>query len=238
MNLNQARRSPRSAGPLARTAAWWRSLVGPLLRLTLLLALASPLWAAAQAFRCTDPASGQVVYTDQDCEGGILVVPERSVEQRRLDAQRAQSARMRQLQRERELLQAQQRRLTRQNQARAREQALPPERSAACAWAREHAVQLAGRDTASAEQQRTARANAALACGQPPPSEEITIVRPEPAPWRQRPRWPWWGHRPVHEYPGAHRPGRYTAPEAPPAPAIGLQPPIQRELNPPLAPLR
>ncbi|MBQ6657387.1 MAG: DUF4124 domain-containing protein, partial [Ottowia sp.] len=37
------------------------------------LALALPLAAQAQAFRCTD-ATGGVLYTDQPCAGGDLVV--------------------------------------------------------------------------------------------------------------------------------------------------------------------
>ena len=39
------------------------------------LLLALPLAAGAQAIRCTDPATGKVLYTDQPCKNGALVVP-------------------------------------------------------------------------------------------------------------------------------------------------------------------
>ena len=55
-------------------------------RLLMILLLALPGVAAAQAFRCVDADTGQVLYTDQPCQGGALVVPERSEEQRRADA--------------------------------------------------------------------------------------------------------------------------------------------------------
>ena len=59
------------------------------------LALALPLAAQAQAFRCTD-ASGGVLYTDQPCAGGDLVVPaltEEELEQRRQADEEAQARR-------------------------------------------------------------------------------------------------------------------------------------------------
>ena len=37
-----------------------------------------PAVAGAQAIRCKDPATGKILYTDQPCKGGELVVPQRS----------------------------------------------------------------------------------------------------------------------------------------------------------------
>ena len=59
------------------------------------LLLALPLAAGAQAIRCTDPATGKVLYTDQPCKNGALVVPKRTEEELRQDAQAAQEARER-----------------------------------------------------------------------------------------------------------------------------------------------
>ena len=36
-----------------------------------------PAVAGAQAIRCKDPATGKILYTDQPCKGGELVVPQR-----------------------------------------------------------------------------------------------------------------------------------------------------------------
>ena len=56
-------------------------------RTVLLAALLSlPLLASAQAIRCTDPATGKTLYTDQPCQGGQLVVPPRTAEEQRRDA--------------------------------------------------------------------------------------------------------------------------------------------------------
>lgn len=77
-------------GPVARAAgrrhgcrSWTRSAGLRGLGLVLMLL---PGLAAAQAFRCADSAAGAVLYTDQPCAQGVLVVPERSAEQARLDA--------------------------------------------------------------------------------------------------------------------------------------------------------
>ena len=155
--------------------------------------LAVPLAAVAQAYKCPDPVSGRTLYTDQPCKGGETVVPKPTEEQLRLDAERVQQARERAVQ-ERELaVLRQQQQLDAARTAEAQRPApVAPSESAACRAAREEASFRAGSVTASEEQIRTARANAALACGQPAPAE--IVVAPPPR-WRPRP-WPDNGYLP------------------------------------------
>lgn len=164
-----------------------------MIRTTLvLLAAVLPLCAGAQAFKCTDPATGRTLYTDQPCKGGQEVVPRRSAEEMREDAQRADSARERRLQQREAALQRERERLedARAVEAQRPPAPVPPSESAACRAAREEASFRAASVTASEEQIRTARANAALACGQPAPTE-IVVVPParrwHPPPDRDRP---------------------------------------------------
>ena len=145
------------------------------------LALALPLAAHAQAFRCTD-ASGRVLYTDQPCTGGELVVPaltEEEQERRRQADVEAQARRAaeRQQEMEAERLRLERERLEIERNA---AQAVQPQDSSACRQARENAERVAASSSSSAEQIRTARYNAALACGQQPPAEVVettTVVR-------------------------------------------------------------
>lgn len=165
-------------------------------RTVLLAALLSlPLLASAQAIRCTDPATGKTLYTDQPCQGGQLVVPPRTAEEQRRDAESAAAAREQALRREELTLQREQQRL---DAARVQEAARPPASPAdseACRAARAEAAFRAGSFSASEEEIRTARHNAALACGQQPPAD-IVVVQPY-APVAPYPR-------PPHRYP---RPG-------------------------------
>ena len=148
-----------------------------------LVVLALPLAVQAQAFRCTDPATGRVLYTDQPCAGGDLVVPaltEEEQERRRLAESEALARRAAERQQalEAERLQLERERLELERSA--VQAAQPPQESSACRQARENAEQVAASRTSSAEQIRTARYNAALACGQQPPAEVVettTVVR-------------------------------------------------------------
>ena len=154
------------------------------------LALGLPLAAAAQAYKCVDAASGRTLYTDQPCKGGATVVPRPTDEQLRLDAERAQQARERGLQEREQAVQREQDRLDAARAAEAqRPPPVPPSESAACRVAREEASFRAASVTASEEQIRTARANAALACGQPAPPEIVVAPPPRwrPHPWPDRP---------------------------------------------------
>ena len=173
-----------------------------------------PVGVAAQAIRCTDPASGAVLYTDQPCKGGALVVPKRSADELREDAANAALARERAERREEAALQRQQLRLEHERQAEAARPApaSTPADSETCRSARAEASFRAGSRTASEEEIRTARANAALACGQPPPAEIVVV--PAPAP-----HW-----RPVHR-PGAAHPVRPPPrPQPQPQYAPGTEP--------------
>lgn len=159
-------------------------------------ALALPPLAGAQAIRCTDPATGKTLYTDQPCKGGQLVVPARTAEEQRRDAERAATAREQALRREEMALQREQQRL---DAARTQALARPPESPAesdACRAARAEVAFRAGSFSASEEEIRTARHNAALACGQQPPAD-IVVVQPYAPPVMPYPR-------PHHRYP---RPG-------------------------------
>lgn len=99
-----------------RSTLWLRTL--------LLLALTWPALASAQAFRCGDSTS--VLYTDQPCADGALIVPERTAEQERMDEQRALEAHQRQLRRQASVRQLQQERLQRERERLEREQAAQP----------------------------------------------------------------------------------------------------------------
>ncbi|MDO5625055.1 MAG: hypothetical protein Q4G71_10225 [Pseudomonadota bacterium] len=179
---------------------------------SLLAGLALPLPASAQAYRCPDPATGRVSYTDQPCKGGALIAPRRSEEELRQEAAAAQAAREREAERqqladERE----RQRQQAAHTEAAARAPASPAE-SADCRAARAQADALARSPSASQEQLSTARYNAALACGQPPPGE-VVVVQPPPPPL----------FVPVYPYPphhGNHRPPLRPAP--PPGPGFGM----------------
>lgn len=198
MNAPVTRRGCCGTGVRSRAAGLY--LVGGLLLLLLL-----PGRAPAQAFRCVDAVTGQAVYTDQPCRGGELVVPKRSAEEERADTDRAQDARERQLQRQETVLQLQQDRLQREQDRLARAQARQAAADAACREARAAATAAAD-SAASAEQLRTARANAALACGQPPPQEETRIVHGVVPVWGLRPPPPAWRPGPPR---GKRRPPHY-----------------------------
>lgn len=153
-----------------------------------LLALALPLGAAAQAFKCPDPATGRVLYTDQPCPGGQTVVPARTPEQIAEDERRAEAARERAREQREEALERERLRLEQEQAAAALRPPPSPAESEACRAARAEASRLAANRTASEEETRTARANAALACGQAAPAEIVvrpTVVRrwDPPRPW-------------------------------------------------------
>ena len=159
-----------------------------------------PAVAGAQAIRCKDPATGKILYTDQPCKGGELVVPQRSEADIARDAATAAAARERE--HDRAVQQREERALQRE-QLRAQQAALPPPappaETEACRAARAEAAFRAGSFSASAEEIRTARYNAALACGQPPPADVVVVppsyygppgyVRPRP-PRYEEPRPP------------------------------------------------
>lgn len=158
-------------------------------RIAIVLMLGLPLGAWAQAFKCPDPATGRVLYTDQPCKGGEAVVPARTPEQIEADARRADAAREHALQQREQALERERLRLEEERHAEALRPPPSPVESDACRAARQEATFRAASRTASEEEIRTARANAALACGQAPPPE-IVVVRPQivrrwdpPRPW-------------------------------------------------------
>ena len=126
-----------------------------------------PALAGAQAVRCKDPASGRILYTDQPCPGGELVVPRRSEAELAQDAASAAQAREAAERREALTVQREQLRLEGARQAEAARVPPSPAESDGCRAARAEASFRAASRTASEEEIRTARANAALACGQP-----------------------------------------------------------------------
>lgn len=147
-----------------------------MLRIVLLLLLSGawPGVGQAQAFRCTD-ATGALTYTDQPCRGGALVVAPPSAEEQAAEAERAAEAQVR-LQALRATSQElEQARLAREQAQAALRATLPPAESSACRAARDAAAATAQKTTATFEEQRTARANAALACGQAPPEEPVVV---------------------------------------------------------------
>ena len=159
-----------------------------MIRTALLAALlALPALTSAQAIKCRDPASGKTLYTDQPCKGGELVVPARTPDEVRRDAEAAAEARdqadrreQRALERERQQLQA-----TQTAQSRSRAERSPAD-SEGCRNARAEASFRAASFSASPEEIRTARYNAALACGQQPPSD-VVVVQPDYPVGRPRP---------------------------------------------------
>ena len=168
--------------------------------LAIALMLSLPLVAGAQAFRCKDPTTGSVVYTDQPCKGGEMVVPARTDADRLADEQAAEQARARAVDRQQ---QARYEQIQRQEVARqeaANRAALPPSQTPQCQNAMAEADFRARSTTATQEQIRTARYNAALACGQQPPADVVVVPQ---EPWAQAP----YGRRPPLGYPGGWGPG-------------------------------
>ena len=193
-------------------------------RTLLALALFAPLLASAQAYRCQDAASGRTLYTDQPCKGGATVVPRPTDEQLRLDAERTQQARERAVQQREDAVLRQQQQLDAARTAEAqRPRPVPPAESDACRRAREEASFRAASVTASEEQIRTARANAALACGQPAPPE--IVVAPPPPRWRPHP-WPDRRPPPVRPRPASSQPS--FAPGTEPLPMTTRPPSASR----------
>ena len=172
-----------------------------------------PVLAGAQAVRCKDPASGRILYTDQPCPGGELVVPRRSEAELAQDAASAAQAREAAERREALTVQREQLRLEGARQAEAARVPPSPAESDGCRAARAEASFRAASRTASEEEIRTARANAALACGQPPPAE-IVVVPPPPPHWRPppRPRREPWPERPRPPAPPRYAPGTEPLP--------------------------
>ena len=195
-----------------------------------------PAVAGAQAIRCKDPATGKILYTDQPCKGGELVVPQRSEADIARDAANAAAARERE--HDRAVQQREERALQRE-QLRAQQAALPPPvpptETDACRAARAEAAFRAGSFSASAEEIRTARYNAALACGQQPPAD-IVVVQPY-APVAPYPRPPHRYPRPGHgEYSPGWGGGPFGMPRPTPRPRYepGTEP-IPAQVRPPSA---
>lgn len=195
-----------------------------------------PAVAGAQAIRCKDPATGKILYTDQPCKGGELVVPQRSEADIARDAANAAAARERE--HDRAIQQREERALQRE-QLRAQQAALPPPaqpaETEACRAARAEAAFRAGSFSASAEEIRTARYNAALACGQQPPAD-IVVVQPY-APVAPYPRPPHRYPRPGHgEYSPGWGGGPFGMPRPTPRPRYepGTEP-IPAQVRPPSA---
>jgi hypothetical protein len=136
-----------------------------------------PALADAQVYKCTNPATGKTFYTDHDCKDGELVVPARTEEDIRRDAEAAAQARQDALQREQIALERERMHLQAEQAARTAEALKPPSQSDACRKAMDEASFRAS-TAADVEQIRTARYNAALACGQPPPDD--IVVAPQP----------------------------------------------------------
>ncbi|MFT4194421.1 MAG: DUF4124 domain-containing protein, partial [Ottowia sp.] len=100
-------------------------------------ALMLPLLAGAQAIKCRDPATGRTLYTDQPCKGGELVVPARTEEDVRRDAEAAMQAREDALRREQAALERERQQLQAAQAAQASARApQPPAESEACRAAR------------------------------------------------------------------------------------------------------
>ena len=195
-----------------------------------------PAVAGAQAIRCKDPATGKILYTDQPCKGGELVVPQRSEADIARDAANAAAAREREHDR---AIQQREERAFQREQLRAQQAALPPPaqpaETEACRAARAEAAFRAGSFSASAEEIRTARYNAALACGQQPPAD-IVVVQPY-APVAPYPRPPHRYPRPGHgEYSPGWGGGPFGMPRPTPRPRYepGTEP-IPAQVRPPSA---
>lgn len=212
-------------------------MIRPALLVIAALALL-PALASAQAIKCRDAASGKTLYTDQPCEGGQVVVPAPTEEEIRRDAEAAAQAREDALQRaqialERDRLQAQ----LQAAQAAAQAQQSPAN-SDDCRQARAQATALTASPSADPEQIRTARYNAALACGQPPPPD-LTASDPYYYPSYYLP-----AARPRHGagytgQPGALTGGGFGVPVQPPKsapPPAPPSPPARPKTSPPRAP--
>ena len=182
--------------------------------LTFAVLLSLPLLAGAQAIRCKDPATGRTVYTDQPCRGGEVVVPARTEAERQADELAAEQARARAADRQQQIQQEQRTRLEITRQEAAAAAALPPSQTPQCRRAMDEADFRARSNSATPEQIRTARYNAALACGQQPPAD-VVVVQPEP--WIPAP--------PVHRPPYGH-PGGWGSGSGYPSPPI--EPPRPR----------
>lgn len=77
-----------------------------------LLAILAASATHAQVYRCPNPATGKVTYSDAPCTQGREIVRQRSVEERMLDDERAAVARERfQLEQERQIMREQQQRM-------------------------------------------------------------------------------------------------------------------------------
>ncbi len=180
-------------------------------QLTIALLLSLPLVAGAQAIRCKD-AAGRVVYTDQPCAGGQVVVPARTDAERLADEQSAEQARARAADRQQQAQSDQRARddAARQDAANraAAAAAVPPSQTPQCQQAMAEADFRSRSNTATPEQIRTARYNAALACGQQPPAD-VVVVQPEP--WGVVPP----AHRPPHGHPGGWGQGNSGYPQRP-----------------------
>lgn len=76
--------------------------------------------ASAQVYRCPDPASGKLTYSDAPCTSGEQIVRQRSVAEQQLDMERAELARQRfQIEQDRQAI--------REQQTQARPQNLTPQ---------------------------------------------------------------------------------------------------------------
>ena len=168
--------------------------------LVIALMLGLPLMASAQAIRCTDPVTGRTVYTDQPCRGGEVIVPARTEAERMADEMAAEQARARAAERQQQAQYEQRMRLETARQEAAAAAALPPSQTPQCRRAMDEADFRARSNSATTEQIRTARYNAALACGQQPPAD-VVVVPPEP--WGAVPH----VRRPPPGYPGGWGPG-------------------------------
>ena len=204
--------------------------------LAMALLLSLPLLAGAQAIRCKDPVTGRTVYTDQPCKGGEVIVPARTEAERAADELAAEQARERAVDRQQQALYEQRMRLETARQeaaAQAAAAAVAPSQTAQCQRAMAEADFRARSNSSTEEQVRTARFNAALACGQAPPAEVVVVPQ---QPWGAVPYRPPHHRRPVNTNPTgagweAGRPGwvqqpaQPAIPVAPPARPPGVQRP-------------
>jgi hypothetical protein len=154
--------------------------------------LALPLLASAQAIKCRDPATGKTLYTDQPCSGGELVVPARTADDMQRNTDAAAQARddadrqeRLSIERARQQLQAEQAAAA-MDRMRAETAMIDAN---ACRAARAEASFRSGSFSASEEEIRTARYNAALACGQQPPADVVVVQPTYPVYPTQRPRY-------------------------------------------------
>lgn len=198
--------------------------------LAMALLLSLPLLAGAQAIRCKDPATGRTVYTDQPCKGGEVVVPARSEAERMADELAAEQARARAAERQEQVRYEQRMRqeIARQEAAAqaAAAAAVPLSQTPTCQRAMAEADFRARSLSSTEEQVRTARFNAALACGQAPPAEVVVVPQSS---WGAVPYPPPHHRHPVNSHPpgpgwDTGRPGWV---QQPPQPAIPVAPPAR-----------